>query len=67
MNTPVCNLCGGEVNKVDQTCPHCGVPVHSSVHKSPQRRFVMFFIFVVFFCLFMIYWLPPDWTAFISK
>ncbi len=62
-----CKHCGGEVNIGDKNCANCGIPLPPDLGKHPQRKFILFFIAVVIFCLFMIYWLPPNWMNAMGK
>ena len=67
MNKLNCKHCGGDVNVGDKTCPNCGIPLPKNLGKNRQKKFILFFIAVVLFCLFMIYWLPPDWINSMGK
>jgi len=62
-----CKHCGNQVKIGDKTCPGCGIPIAANLGKNPQRNFILFFITVVIFCIFMIIWLPPDWSSFMDK
>ena len=61
-----CKHCGGKVETGDKNCSHCGIPLPPNFGKSPQRKFIFYFIALVIFCFVMILWLPPDWTRFIK-
>lgn len=61
-----CKHCGGSLDADDKNCPHCGIPLPPNFGKAPQRKFILYFIALVIFCLVMIIWLPPDWTRFIK-
>ncbi len=62
-----CKHCGGIVEMGDTNCPHCGIPLPPDLGKHPQRKFKLFFIAVVIFCIFMIIWLPPNWSRFMGN
>ncbi|MCK5903570.1 MAG: hypothetical protein KAG28_10540 [Cocleimonas sp.] len=62
-----CKHCDGVLNPEDQHCPHCGIPLAPNHANEKQRRFTLWFIALVIFCLLMMLWLPPDWTHFIEK
>jgi hypothetical protein len=66
MNDLVCEHCGGKVKAGEITCTHCGMPLPPDLGKTPQRKFILFFIALIIFCAVMILWLPPDWTHFIQ-
>jgi hypothetical protein len=62
-----CEHCNAEVKVGDKTCKGCGIPLPPNFGKNPQRKFIYWFIALVIFCFFMMFWLPPDWTKYISK
>ena len=62
-----CKHCGNEVKVGDKNCPSCGIPLSPNLGKYQQLKFKIFFVAVVLFCIFMIIWLPPNWTAFMDK
>jgi len=66
MKNLTCKHCGSSVEAGDENCSHCGIPLPPDYGKSPQKKFVLFFIGLVIFCLVMLLWLPPDWTRFIK-
>ena len=66
MKNLTCKHCGGSVEAGDKNCSHCGIPLPPDFGKSPQKKFVLYFIGLVIFCLVMVLWLPPDWTRFIK-
>jgi predicted nucleic acid-binding Zn ribbon protein len=66
MRIITCKHCGGEIQIGDEKCAHCGIPLPPDFGRSPQKRFTIFFIGIVIFCIAMILWLPPDWTRFIK-
>ncbi|WP_299879130.1 DUF2116 family Zn-ribbon domain-containing protein [uncultured Cocleimonas sp.] len=53
-----CTHCGKTIAADDQSCPHCGMPLAPHLRKSPQRKFIWWFIGIVIFCAVMIYLLP---------
>ncbi len=57
-----CNHCDGDVGESDKICPNCGIPLPPNLATQRQRKFLIFFVIVVVFCLFMMVWLPPDWS-----
>ena len=66
MKDLICKHCGGSVEAGDANCSHCGIPLPPNLGKSPQKKFILFFIALIIFCFVMIIWLPPDWTRFIK-
>ncbi len=62
-----CKHCGGIVKAGNKKCPHCGIPLPPDLGKHPQRKFILFFIAVVIFCIVMIIWLPPNWSKFMGN
>ena len=62
-----CKHCGGNVETGEKTCSHCGMPLPADLGKSPQRKFILFFIALIIFCAVMILWLPPDWSRFLQR
>jgi len=67
MSDLTCKHCGGPVEAGKKTCPNCGIPLPPDFGKHTQRKFILFFIAVVIFCIFMVIWLPPNWTQFMGK
>jgi predicted amidophosphoribosyltransferase len=53
-----CEHCGGEVTAGDKNCSHCGIPLPPDFGKNPRKKFVLFFIALIVFCVVMIIWLP---------
>lgn len=66
MKNLTCKHCGGSVEAGETSCSHCGIPLPPNFGKFSQRKFILYFIALVIFCLVMILWLPPDWTRFIK-
>lgn len=61
MNNVVCPNCGKAVPENRSHCPLCGSPInkHSqTVNARSQKRFIIWFIFLVIFCFFFALWLP---------
>ena len=67
MNNLSCKHCGGDIQAEDTTCPNCGIPLPPNHAKQKQRNFVMWFVILVIFCLFMMLWLPPDWSPLVNR
>ncbi len=67
MKDLVCEHCGGKVETGEKTCSHCGMPLPPNLGKNPQRKFKLFFIALIIFCVVMILWLPPDWSRFLQQ
>jgi predicted nucleic acid-binding Zn ribbon protein len=58
-----CVNCGERVPRDADICPHCNaVPSFSKMArgKDPQRKFKIFFVLLVLFCLIMALWLPRE-------
>jgi len=66
MTNLLCKHCGGSVKIGETSCSHCGMPLPPDYGKSPQKKFKLYFIALIIFCVFMMLWLPPDWTRFIK-
>ena len=64
MSNLVCNHCGGNVEAGDEKCAHCGMPLPPNFARSPQKKFILYFIALVIFCAVMIVLLPQDWYPF---
>jgi len=62
-----CKQCDGKVEIGDKNCPNCGIPLPPNLGKYPQKNFILFFIALIIFCIFMIIWLPPNWTQFMGN
>ncbi|RLA03235.1 MAG: DnrP protein [Gammaproteobacteria bacterium] len=62
-----CKHCSGDVTEGDKICPNCGIPLPPNLGQERQRRFLVWFVLIVLFCIFMIIWLPPDWSSFITE
>jgi len=62
-----CQHCGHEVSNDAQKCPYCGIPLPPNHAIQKQKTFVRWFIALVIFCVVMMLWLPPDWSAFVNK
>lgn len=67
MNRLQCKHCNGPISEDDERCPQCGIPLMPGQHKASSRRFILFFILLVIFCLFMMIWLPPDWHRWVTR
>ena len=61
MNNLQCTHCGGDVEVGINKCPHCGIPLPPGFGQEPQKKFKLFFIALVIFCVGMMLWLPPNW------
>ena len=57
-----CSNCGGSIESDSETCPHCGIPLPPNHASQRERTFTYWFIALVIFCVFMMLWLPPDWS-----
>ncbi|AUZ85820.1 hypothetical protein CDW43_15155 [Methylophaga nitratireducenticrescens] len=57
-----CYHCNGPVETKDVKCPNCGIPLPPNLEKKRQHNFILWFVFLVIFCFFMMIWLPPNWT-----
>ena len=66
MKNLTCKHCGGGIKMGEEYCSHCGIPLPPDLGQSPLKKFKLFFIALVIFCIGMIIWLPPDWTHFIK-
>lgn len=53
-----CKHCNGVVEASDKDCPHCGIPLPPDLAKAPQKKFMIWFVSIVIFCIIMMYWLP---------
>ncbi|MEB8430647.1 DUF2116 family Zn-ribbon domain-containing protein [Cocleimonas sp. KMM 6892] len=53
-----CTHCGKTLSADDKYCPHCGMPLAPNQRKTPQGKFILWFIAIVIFCALMIYLLP---------
>jgi len=62
-----CKHCGGMVEAEQSICPNCGMPLPPNHAQQKQRNFVLWFVILVLFCLFMMLWLPPDWSPMVNK
>lgn len=72
-----CMHCGGKISDgqisdgqggaQQKICPHCQIPLSPHGPKSAEKKFLIWFVLVVIFCIFMIVWLPPDWSSLVSK
>ena len=58
-----CKHCGGTINMGETNCAHCGMPLPPDLGKNPQKKFKLFFIALVIFCVIMIIWLPRVLTS----
>ena len=58
MRTLECAQCGKIIGNEDKACPHCGMPLAPNKKKTPQGKFILWFIAIVIFCFVMIYFLP---------
>lgn len=67
MRELTCKHCGNKVQARDETCSSCGIPLPPNHGKEPQKRFILFFIGVCLFCVLMMIWLPPNWSALVGK
>lgn len=67
MNNLSCQHCSGSVEAADNSCPNCGIPLPPNHDKQRQKRFVVWFIGLVIFCVFIMLWLPPDWSPLVAK
>ncbi len=67
MHKCICKHCSHRVVAEDIRCAGCGIPLPPSHAKSSHKKFVIFFIGIVIFCVFMIIWLPPSWSSFLDK
>lgn len=63
----VCQHCGRDVEADNTVCPSCGIPLPPNHAKYRQNKFIVWFIALVIFCVFMMLWLPPDWSPFVGK
>ncbi|NQY27709.1 MAG: protein DnrP [Piscirickettsiaceae bacterium] len=50
------------MNAEDTDCSHCGIPLPPNHGTQREQSFIYWFIALVIFCVFMMLWLPPDWT-----
>ncbi len=62
-----CKHCDGKVSAEDEICPHCGIPLPPEHGREKQTIFRYWFIALLIFCLFMMFWLPPNWLQFGGK
>ncbi|MBV1915754.1 MAG: zinc-ribbon domain-containing protein [Pseudomonadales bacterium] len=62
-----CKHCGREIKETDSTCESCGIPLPPNHATQRQRKFLIWFGIVVVFCIFMMFWLPPDWSPFVER
>mgnify|MGYP000565370713 CR=1 FL=1 len=62
-----CKHCGGKIEAEESACQHCGLPLPPNHAKQKQRTFVVWFVILVLFCLFMMIWLPPDWSPLVNR
>ncbi len=61
MRELTCKHCNGKVSDIstnDQKCPNCGMPLPPNLDASPRKRFKLWFIALVIFCIAMMIWLP---------
>jgi len=63
MRALTCEHCGSTVVAEDTKCQRCGIPLPPNHGASLQKKFILFFVAVCLLCLFMIIWLPPNWSA----
>jgi len=59
-----CNHCGQMMSKDQNACPRCGMlspPAQDKKTKEIQKKFILYFVLIVIFCISMVLWLPPDW------
>ena len=66
MGALFCRHCGGDIEASDKNCSHCGMPLPPGFDRSAQKKFILYFIVLVIFCVVMVLWLPPDWTPFVK-
>lgn len=67
MSELTCKHCGGQVQAEQRICPNCGIPLPPNHATQKQRVFIRWFIALVIFCVFMMMWLPPDWSPLIRQ
>jgi len=67
MRELTCKHCGNKLVAEDETCTGCGIPLPPNHGKATQKRFIVFFIAVSVFCIFMMIWLPPNWSSIAGK
>jgi predicted nucleic acid-binding Zn ribbon protein len=58
-----CNHCGRDVKAEDEVCANCGIPLPPNHADQRQKTFIRWFIVLVIFCVFMMWWIPPDWSS----
>jgi len=62
-----CKHCGGKIGAEQSICEHCGIPLPPNYAKQKQRTFILWFVILVIFCIFMMIWLPPDWSPLANR
>ncbi|PLY14168.1 MAG: protein nirD [Sedimenticola sp.] len=56
-----CLYCGNRIPNDSAHCPHCGAVSHfqeRGYRSGVRKRFIIFFIGLVLFCLFFAFYLP---------
>lgn len=64
--TVYCNHCHNEVSSKDNKCSHCGIPFPPNFAVASRNKFIYWFIAIVILCVFMMFWLPPNWDRLIG-
>lgn len=61
MKNITCSQCGQAIPASYNRCPVCGTAVDDqsqTTETAAQKRFTVWFVFLVIFCLFLAFWLP---------